>query len=330
MMIDIIVPVYRPDDKFDRLMNMLYRQILLPHAVILVVTKSGEEGETAKLIERVKKAVAGTRGEKKVELITDVIEKKDFNHGRARNQGISKSKADYVVCMTQDAVPTDDELVRRLLEGFGRYENVACVYARQMAGRNAPEPVRLTQHFNYPKKEQVKNRDMYEALGIKTIFCSNVCCMYSRRIFDALGGFYDPVIFNEDMIFARRVIDAGYQIVYASEAKVEHWHSYSLIQQFRRNFDLAVSQAEHPEVFADLSSQAEGNRMVRVILGHLLKKKKYGQMINYVFLSGAKLLGYKTGQRYQKLPPEMVKKLSMMPGYFEGKLTSPPQNPDGR
>ncbi len=319
VIIDVIIPVYRPDNKFDRLIKMLYDQLLLPHAVILVITKSGEEDEVAKLEERVRKAAAGTRGEKRVALITDCMSKKEFNHGKARNRGAALSKADYMILMTQDAVPKDDELVRKLLAAFGRYENVGAVYARQVASKEAPELVRMTQQFNYPKKEQVKNKGMYGKLGIKTIFCSNVCCMYNRKVFDLLGGFYDPAIFNEDMIYARGEIDAGYQIVYAAEAKVEHWHSYSLWKQFQRNFDLAVSQAEHPEVFADLSSQSEGNRMVRVVLGKLLRKKKYGQMVKYVCISGAKFLGYKAGYNYRDLSPKMVKICSMTPGYFEEK-----------
>ena len=38
-------------------------------------------------------------------------------------------------------------------------------------------------------------------------------------------------------------------IAYEAEARVLHSHNYTNMQQLRRNFDLGVSQAEHPEVF---------------------------------------------------------------------------------
>lgn len=315
--IDVVIPVYRPDEKFDRLLRKLYHQSVLPHAVILMVTVTGGAEELSELSGRAAAAVRGTKGEHRVSLVLRGIKKEEFSHGRTRNQGIALSGADYVVCMTQDAVPRDRFLLQRLQEAFSRYSGVSSAYARQTAGARAPELVRMTQTFNYPAEEQVKNRCTYGKLGIKNIFCSDVCCMYDRKVFAALGGFTDRVIFNEDMLYARKAIDAGYQVVYAAAAEVEHWHDYTLVQQFRRNFDLAVSQKEHPEVFADLSSEAEGKRMVKRVLGILHRKGKWGQMADYVMLSGAKYLGYRAGLCYRFLPMWVVKRCSMTPGYFE-------------
>lgn len=43
-----------------------------------------------------------------------------------------------------------------------------------------------------------------------------------------------------------------------------HSHNYSVKQQFHRNFDLAVSQTAHPEIFEQVSSEAEGMRLVKI------------------------------------------------------------------
>ena len=61
------------------------------------------------------------------------------------------------------------------------------------------------------------------------------------------------------MIFAGGLIQKGYAVAYAADAKVIHSHNYSGVQQFHRNFDLAVSQAEHPEVFSGGSFRGRGN-----------------------------------------------------------------------
>ena len=60
-------------------------------------------------------------------------------------------------------------------------------------------------------------------------------------MYEALGGFSRRTIFNEDMILAGQMVQAGYKVAYAAEARVIHSHNYSGLQQFHRNFDLAVS-----------------------------------------------------------------------------------------
>ena len=100
-------------------------------------------------------------------------------------------------------------------------------------------------------------------MGIKTYFCSNVCAMYRRDVFRELGGFEKHTIFNEDMIFAARAVKAGWRIAYAADARVYHSHDYTAKEQFHRNFDNGVSQAQHPEIFAGVSSESEGVKLVK-------------------------------------------------------------------
>lgn len=70
------------------------------------------------------------------------------------------------------------------------------------------------------------------------------------------------------------LIQAGYGIAYAADAKVIHSHNYSCMQQFHRNFDLGVSQAEHPEIFASVKSEGEGIRLVKQTFRYLLSRGK--------------------------------------------------------
>ena len=46
------------------------------------------------------------------------IEKKDFDHGGTRNKGAALSKADYMLFMTQDAVPVDAYLIENLVQAM--------------------------------------------------------------------------------------------------------------------------------------------------------------------------------------------------------------------
>ena len=144
--------------------------------------------------------------------------------------------------MTQDAVPAQDTLVEKLCASFESHERVAAAYGRQLPGEQSGVIERYTREFNYPPESSVKEKADLDRLGIKTFFCSNVCAMYRRDIYEKLGGFVTRTIFNEDMIFAAGLIQAGYRIAYAAEAEVVHSHKYTYWQQLTRNFDLAVSQ----------------------------------------------------------------------------------------
>ena len=99
------------------------------------------------------------------------------------------------------------------------------------------------------------------------------------------------------------LIGHGYAVAYTADARVVHSHNYSGIQQLRRNFDLAVSQAQHPEIFADVPSEGEGIRMVKQTAGYLLRKRPY-LIPKLIWQSGCKYLGFRLGRRYERLPKE--------------------------
>ena len=132
-----------------------------------------------------------------------------------------------------------------------------------------------------------------------------------------MGGFEKKTIFNEDMILAARLIKQGYKVFYQAEARVIHSHNYTGLQQFRRNFDMAVSQADHPEVFGNIASENEGIRLVKSTARYLLKEGKGWMLPELVWQSGWKYLGYKAGLHYRNLPVWMIRKCTMNPSYWE-------------
>ncbi len=197
------------------------------------------------------------------------LSKREFDHGKTRHMGVKKSQAEIFVMMTQDALPADEYLLETLV---GRLRGkTAAAYARQLPTKSCSVLERFTRQFNYPPVSCAKSLEDLDRLGIKTFFCSNVCAAYRRDIYEELGGFIRHTIFNEDMIYAAGAVRAGYSIAYEAEAKVYHSHNYTNMQQFRRNFDLGVSQAEHPEIFSKVHSESEGKRMVKEATAYLKK-----------------------------------------------------------
>lgn len=244
------------------------------------------------------------------------ISGKEFDHGRTRNRATAYSNADIFVCMTQDAIPADASLIGNLVEAL-QQPKVAAAYARQLPLPDCREIEKYTRSFNYPEESRIKSKDDIAELGIKTFFCSNVCAAYNRNIFDMLGGFEKRAIFNEDMIYAGHAVEAGFRIAYQARAQVYHSHNYSCMQQFRRNFDLGVSQAKHPEVFAGVSSKSEGVQLVKKTARHLAEVGMRKQIPYLIVQSGFKYIGYQMGIHYKSLGQGMIMKCTSNRNYWK-------------
>lgn len=299
MNIDIIIPIYKPDRKLFDLIERLEKQTVRYQRIILMNT---EEKYFEKL-------VYGTRfpeGNRNISVFH--LSKREFDHGGTRRAGVEKSDAEIFVMMTQDCLPADTHLLERLAGALG--EKVAAAYARQLPDKNCGKIEEYMRGFNYPAESRVKSMEDMEELGIKTFFCSNVCAAYRRDIYEELGGFVRHTIFNEDMIYAAGAIKAGYRIAYEADARVIHSHNYTNMQQLRRNFDLGVSQADHPEVFAGVPSESEGKRMVRETSAYLRKNHMASKLPHLYMQSGCKYVGYLLGKHYKSLPGSWVAALS--------------------
>lgn len=300
-MIDVIIPVYKPGKELSRLLQMLMKQTVKPSRILIVNTE-----ET--LFDQ--RCLEGTQG---VEVVH--IRKKEFDHGGTRHMAAMKLQGAFLLFLTQDAVPLDEHVIGELYNAF-EDPQVAAAYARQLPVRDCSILERYTRSFNYGEKSRVKRAEDLPELGIKTFFCSNVCAMYRRSTYEELGGFERKTIFNEDMIFAGRLIQRGYAVAYCAGARVIHSHNYSCMQQFHRNFDLGVSQAEHPEIFQMARSESEGIKMVKQSAAYLARIKKPYLIPYLVMQSGCKFLGYRLGKSYEKLPQWLINKCTMNHDYW--------------
>ncbi len=295
MKIDVIIPTYKPGKELFTLIERLESQTMPPNKIILMNTEQ-------KYFEKLVYGVRFPEQHKIVEV--NHISKREFDHGRTRRQGVKKSDADIFIMMTQDAMPADEYLIERLTEHLTG--EVAASYARQLPNVSCSAMERYTRSFNYPEQSLVKSLGDLPRLGIKTFFCSNVCAAYRRDVYDELGGFVRHTIFNEDMIYAATAMKAGHKIAYVAEARVIHSHNYTNKQQFHRNFDLGVSQAEYREVFGSVASESEGKKMVLQTAGYLARNGMISK-VPYLFLQTmCKYAGYLLGKHYKSLPHSWV------------------------
>lgn len=295
MKMDVIIPVFKPGKEIFTLLDMLVRQSVSADHIILMNT---EQSYWDALVSGMDFASAYPSVQ------VHHLTKEEFDHGGTRHQGVQFSQADVFVVLTQDAVPVDEFLLEKLTQNLKG--DVAVAYGRQLAREDSSILEKISREFNYPETSLFKSKEDLPRLGIKTYFCSNVCAAYRRDIYDRMGGFTRHTIFNEDMIYAAGVIQEGYRISYEAQAQVIHSHNYGCWQQFHRNFDLGVSQADHPEIFGVVRSESEGKKLVKAATAEL---KKQGQLIRlpgFYLQCAFKYAGYLSGKKYKKLPKKWI------------------------
>lgn len=287
MKVDAVIPAYKPGHDLRKLVEKLLDQTVRLGRIIIINTDREFFDEKEYLIAPAVEVVHITRHE--------------FDHAGTRDMGIRMSDADYVLFMTMDAIPKDNYLVEKLLSGFRRADNIAVSYARQLPKKDCNRIEQITREFNYPEQSRVQTSDDIKELGIKAYFCSDVCAMYDTSIYRSLGGFKAPAIFNEDMVYAAGALDAGYAVSYCADALVYHSHNYTGRQYYRRNFDLGVSQADHPEIFERFNVKGTGMQLVRKSLAKICRRGTPADIIRLVYYSGMKYLGFRKGKNYHKL-----------------------------
>ncbi|MCL2896199.1 glycosyltransferase [Brenneria tiliae] len=244
------------------------------------------------------------------------IDAKDFNHGGTRNQAVkvNADRFDVVIFLTQDAIP-ESGFIEKILSAFDD-PGVACAYGRQLPHLDANPLAQHARYFNYPEKSHIYSISDSKKMGLKTVFMSNSFSAYRIDVLQQLGGFPSNTILCEDMYFTAKAVLSGYKVAYISDAVVRHSHNYRAVEEFKRYFDIGVFHADEPWIRENFGGAGgEGKKFIFSELRFLLK---HGMAyIPFAFINNfMKILGYKLGQNYKRIPPTLVKKFSMHKRYW--------------
>lgn len=254
---------------------------------------------------------------KKKSFLLSVIDPKDFNHGGTRNKAVKMvSSADILVFITQDAVLETSSSLEKIISFFDREPSVSAVCGRQLPHLDANPLATHARIFNYPDQSCIKSSEDIPSMGLKVAFMSNSFAAYRRDVFDLLGGFPENTILAEDMYMASKMILAGYKVAYCAEAAVRHSHNYTPWEEFRRYFDTGVFHACEPWIQEQLGGASnEGLRFVKSELRYLWQHAPLW-IPRALLATACKLLGYKLGKNYQKLPKLWRPYFSMYKSYW--------------
>lgn len=284
--ISLVIPTLDAEDCIESLLCKLLSQTRVPDEIVVVDSSSMDR--TADIVRNLSQVNPC------IEL--KVIDRKDFDHGGTRDDAFRKwTTGDFVLFMTQDAIPADDEYIERLLEPF-KNPRIAVVSGRQLPKSDARPFERLVRQFNYPEISFARGKEDIKTYGIKTFYTTDVCSAYRRTAFLECGGFPRPCNMSEDMYMAAKLVAAGYLVAYAADACVYHSHNLTPSQQYSRNYAIGVFLEQNNDILMGASEVGEGTKLVKSVSSELVRSRQFGELFAFGLDCAARLLGNRAGR----------------------------------
>jgi len=169
------------------------------------------------------------------------IPNKEFGHGKTRNLAASMADSEFVVYLTDDAVPSHDGWLDYMIEPFGISDKVGCVFGKQIPRAHCfvtlkREVAQVFKSFGDDGSISLQRKaSLTDALGITNNFMSDVNSAIRKSIWKEVK-FHD-VNYAEDQLMGSDMLNAGYIKAYAPLGSVNHSHDYPLNKYFKRKFD---------------------------------------------------------------------------------------------
>lgn len=285
--ISLVIPTLNAEDCVEALLCNLLSQKRAPDEIVVVDSSSMDS--TAEIVRRLAEANPC--------ISLKVIERRNFDHGGTRDDAFRKwTTGDFVLFMTQDAVPADDEYIEHLLKPFDD-PRIAVVSGRQLPKSDARPFERLVRQYNYPATSFTRGKEDIQTYGIKTFYTTDVCSAYRRTAFLECGGFPRPCNMSEDMYMAAKLVAAGYLVAYAADACVYHSHNLLPSQQYSRNYAIGAFLENNKEILMGASEVGEGAKLVKSVSAELVRTRQLGELFAFGLDCAARLLGNRAGRR---------------------------------
>jgi glycosyltransferase involved in cell wall biosynthesis len=206
----IIVRCYNEAEHIGKLLHGLAEQQSVDYEVIVV--DSGSTDGTLEILDSYD-----------VETIAHIAPEQ-FSFGRALNRGFEAARGEFCVIASAHVYPRRNDWLEALLRKFDDEGQTALVYGKQR-GNNI-----TTFSENQIFKRWFPDRDIEQQ---DHPFCNNANAAVRRELWEKFP--YDEQLTGlEDVDWAQRVQNAGYEIAYASDAEIVHIHDESAREVYNR------------------------------------------------------------------------------------------------
>ena len=254
--VSVVVPTLNAGPRFEELLKKVSEQEGDFERELIVVDSGSTDG-TVELARRYGATVHR-------------VPRAQFDHGATRNLGVSLARGEYVALTVADAVPLDGRWLAAMVEDLERDERVAGVYGRQVPHPEASALTRVLvnnqataglerreqQYVGGPERRHrermpPRQRRRLAAFGRGRLAAferrrlaaferrrlaafDNVSSCLRRSVWEELP--FEKTSFGEDLRWGKRVVEAGYKIVYEPRSAVFHSHERGAMYELRRNY----------------------------------------------------------------------------------------------
>ncbi len=224
-LVSVVIPTLNAGERFPKLLAALNDQ-QMPGGVEVVVIDSASTDGTP---ERAQGAGAQVLS----------IPRSAFNHGRSRNDAIRATHGEYIALTVQDALPADDQWLARLVEPLQELETVAGSYGLQQA----PPEAGLLARARSESWAQSNDRALIKSVETwgmaprerwALIRFDNVTSCIRRNVWERIP--FPERDYAEDVAWAKRVLQSGFQLAYVPSARVWHCHERGWLYELRRGY----------------------------------------------------------------------------------------------
>lgn len=233
--VSIVIPTKNAGPEFGLLLAKLRAQ-KSPGPLEIIVADSGSTDGTPRVAKRFG-----------CHLIQ--IKPADFDHGRTRNLAAKRAAGKFLLFMVQDALPTDDGWIARLLDaltrnGNGRLAAASCV---ELPRADSDLYYNFMSHTYYRSLECLDKDRILRHEGMsyvnlrKNSQLSNIACLIRKDIF---AKYLFRKSYAEDLDLGKRLLLDGYPMALLSSVKVIHSHNRPPFYFLKRFFVDSLMMAD--------------------------------------------------------------------------------------
>ena len=253
MDVSIVIPTKNGGELFERVLRRVFEQ-KTKYEYEVICVDSGSTDNTIDII-------------KKFPCKLYQISPEEFGHGKTRNYGASKGTGEFIVFITQDALPVDEKWLENFIDAMKIDEEVVGGFGihKPYPECNVLDQRDITLHFKgfgdkntiYYMDDPVRYQMEEGYRHFLAFFSDNNSCL-RRSVWEKYP--YPDVNFSEDQIWAKHMIELGYKKVYCPTAAVYHSHNYPLKTYFKRYYDeyKAIYEIHRYQMYTSVKGMLHG------------------------------------------------------------------------